>query len=77
MVTGTYYEGRVTKPTCTKQGHTTYTCSCYGYSYKGDYITVLPMGVLFCLLLLLAQAKLRRLDALFCVDILTMFSRKI
>ena len=35
---GTYYEGKVTKPTCTTQGYTTYTCSCCGYSYKGDKV---------------------------------------
>ena len=27
---------KVTKPTCTKQGYTTYTCSHCGYSYQGD-----------------------------------------
>ncbi len=30
------YKAVVTKPTCTKQGYTTYTCSC-GDSYKADY----------------------------------------
>ena len=35
---GTYYKGKVTKPTCTAQGYTTYTCSCCGYSYKADKV---------------------------------------
>ena len=35
---GTYFEAKVTKPTCTAQGYTTYTCSCCGYSYKGDKV---------------------------------------
>ena len=30
------YTSKTTKPTCTAQGYTTYTCSC-GYSYKGNY----------------------------------------
>lgn len=30
------YTSVVTKPTCTEQGYTTYTCEC-GYSYKDDY----------------------------------------
>ena len=35
---GTYYKTKVTKPTCTAQGYTTYTCSCCGYSYKADKV---------------------------------------
>ena len=31
------YKSVVTKPTCTEQGYTTYTCSICGDSYKGDY----------------------------------------
>ena len=31
------YKAVVTKPTCTEQGYTTYTCSICGDSYKGDY----------------------------------------
>jgi len=30
------YTNKVTKPTCTAQGYTTYTCTC-GYSYKTNY----------------------------------------
>ena len=30
------YTKKVTAPTCTEQGYTTYTCSC-GFSYKDDY----------------------------------------
>ena len=35
---GNYFTSKVTKPTCTAQGYTTYTCSCCGYSYKGDKV---------------------------------------
>ena len=35
---GTHCRSQITKPTCTKQGYTTYTCSCCGYSYKGDKV---------------------------------------
>ena len=30
------YTGVITKPTCTKSGYTTYTCTLCGYSYIGD-----------------------------------------
>ncbi len=33
-----YFTSKVTKPTCTKQGYTTYTCSCCGYSYQADKV---------------------------------------
>ena len=33
-----YCKTKVTKPTCTAQGYTTYTCSCCGYSYKADKV---------------------------------------
>ncbi len=36
--TENYYKSKVTKPTCTAQGYTTYTCSCCGYSYKADKV---------------------------------------
>ena len=32
------FQSAVTKPTCTEQGYTTYTCEC-GYSYVGDYVS--------------------------------------
>ena len=35
------YEAVVTKPTCTKLGYTTYTCSACGSSYKSDYVEML------------------------------------
>ncbi|MCL2504543.1 MAG: hypothetical protein FWE94_08180, partial [Coriobacteriia bacterium] len=35
-----YYETTVVPPTCTEEGHTTYTCSC-GDSYVGDYVAAL------------------------------------
>ena len=35
---GDYFTSKVTKPTCTAQGYTTYTCSCCGYSYKADKV---------------------------------------
>ena len=34
--TGHSYTGKVTAPTCTEQGYTTYTCTC-GHSYKDSY----------------------------------------
>ena len=30
------YNAKITKPTCTAQGYTTFTCALCGYSYKGD-----------------------------------------
>ena len=33
---GTYCTSKVTKPTCTKGGYTTYTCTLCGYSFTGD-----------------------------------------
>ena len=33
-----YRKTKVTKPTCTAQGYTNYTCSCCGYSYTGDKV---------------------------------------
>jgi hypothetical protein len=36
LTPGHNYTSKVTAPTCTAQGYTTYTCSC-GHSYKGDY----------------------------------------
>ena len=38
--TGHHYKGRVTAPTCTERGYTTYTCEC-GDSYIADYIDAL------------------------------------
>ena len=35
------YTSKVTAPTCTAQGYTTYTCSSCGYSYKGNYTNAL------------------------------------
>ena len=35
-VTGHTYTSKVTAPTCTEQGYTTYTCAC-GHSYKDNY----------------------------------------
>ena len=35
---GDYFTSKVTRPTCTAQGYTTYTCSCCGYSYKADKV---------------------------------------
>lgn len=32
------YQKKVTEPTCTEMGYTTYTCSRCGDTYKGDYI---------------------------------------
>ena len=34
----TYCKTKVTKPTCTAQGYTTYTCTHCGYSYQGDKV---------------------------------------
>lgn len=34
------YTSKVTSPTCTAQGYTTYTCGC-GHSYKGNYTSAL------------------------------------
>lgn len=39
--TGHQYTKKVTKPTCTKMGYTTYTCSGCGDSYKSDYTELL------------------------------------
>ena len=39
--TGHSYKKTVTKPTCTKMGYTTYTCSGCGDSYKSDYTELL------------------------------------
>ena len=39
--TGHQYTKKVTKPTCTKMGYTTYTCSGCGDSYKSDYTEAL------------------------------------
>ena len=33
---GTFCTSKVTKPTCTKGGYTTYTCTLCGYSFTGD-----------------------------------------
>jgi hypothetical protein len=33
-----YLTSKVTKPTCTKLGYTTYTCSCCGYSFQADKV---------------------------------------
>ena len=34
---GEYFTSKVTAPTCSSQGYTTYTCTCCGYSYKDTY----------------------------------------
>ena len=39
--TGHQYTKKVTKPTCTKMGYTTYTCDRCGDSYKSDYTELL------------------------------------
>ena len=33
-----YYQTKVTKPTCTEKGYTTYTCTHCGYSYQSDKV---------------------------------------
>ncbi len=38
---GHNYKAVVTKPTCTKQGYTTYTCATCGDSYIADYVNAL------------------------------------
>lgn len=38
---GHKYTGKVTKPTCTEEGYTTYTCSTCKASYKDDYVAAL------------------------------------
>ena len=36
-----YYQSKVTAPTCTSQGYTTHTCSRCGYSYNDAYVDAL------------------------------------
>jgi len=33
-----YYQDKVTKPTCTARGYTTHTCALCGYAYKDSYV---------------------------------------
>ncbi len=35
------YESKVTEPTCTAEGYTTYTCATCGHSYQGDTVPAL------------------------------------